>query len=271
MMRKRRLKEDFDRYAYYLRAVQAPDVDCEFISDTYKELRGTRPTSLREDFCGTFAICCDWVRQSKKNTAIGVDLDPEPLNYGREHYLSQLNKDQQSRVELVQGSVITAKPSKVDVIAALNFSFYIFKSRLLLRKYFTQARKGLKPNGLFIVDSFGGMACQEPNVEKTKIGGSKNGFYYYWDQTSFNPVNHEALFHIHFQRPGEPRRDKVFSYDWRMWTIPEIREAMMEAGFLHTHVYWEGSTRSGKGNGVFTRSEHGDECDAWVAYIVAEV
>ena len=51
----------------------------------------------------------------------------------------------------------------------------------------------------------------------------------------------------------------------------EIRELMLEAGFKHTHVYWEGYTKSGDGNGIFKRTETGDEeSDGWVAYVVGE-
>ena len=61
---------------------------------------------------------------------------------------------------------------------------------------------------------------------------------------------------------------RAFSYDWRMWTIPEIREAMADAGFKATHVYWEGTARNGLGNGVFTRKARGESCQAWIAYVV---
>jgi hypothetical protein len=264
---RRKAKAPFDKYFYYNRAVQSPDVDCEFISDCYKELRGRRPQILREDFCGAFAVCCEWVRRHKKNRAIGIDLDPEPIDYGKTHYLSQLKSEQQGRVEIVQGSVLTSRVEKVDVVLALNFSYYLFKSRLMLRRYFTMARKGLKPKGLFIIDCFGGKDAQEANEESNKF----KDFTYYWDQTNFDPVSNEALFHIHFKLKGEKkRRDKVFSYDWRMWTIPEIREVMMEAGFKRTHVYWEGTTRRGDGDGNFKRVEKGEECDGWVAYVVGE-
>jgi cyclopropane fatty-acyl-phospholipid synthase-like methyltransferase len=256
----------FDRYAYYKRAVQSPEIDCKFVSDAYKELKGKRPHDIREDFCGTFAICCEWVRRNRDNHAIGVDIDLEPIAYGQEHYLTKLRPEQQSRIQIVQNSVMTVKARPVDAVLAFNFSFYLFKSRLMLKRYFQRARRGLRHDGLLIVDCFGGKDCQEANQEETKF----SGFKYYWDQVSFNPVTHEADFHIHFKRPGERRREKVFSYNWRMWTIPEIREAMVEAGFKRTHVYWEGSTRSGEGNGVFKRSEKGDECDGWVAYVIGE-
>lgn len=259
--------EPFDRYAYYIKAVQSPEVDVEFMTNAYKELKGKRPRIFREDFCGTFALCCEWARRGKDNRSIGVDLDPEPIAYGREHYLSRLRPEQRKRVEIVRGSVMTAKSKRADIVAAFNFSYYIFKSRPLLRKYFIQARKHLKRGGLLMVDCFGGKDCQEANMEKSRFGD----FWYYWDQENFDALRNEAVFHIHFKRDGERMRERVFTYDWRMWTIPEIRETMLEAGYKHTYVYWEGTTKSGEGNGIFTRTEVGDEdCDAWVAYIVGE-
>jgi SAM-dependent methyltransferase len=263
-----RSRKPFDKYSYYLRAVQAPEIDCEFVRDTYKELNGkkARARILREDFCGTFSICCEWVKMHRDNRAIGIDLDPEPLAYGREHYLSKMKPAQQERITTVKGSVLTAHVPRADVIVALNFSYYLFKTRLLLRQYFIRARKGLRKDGLFILDCFGGMDCQKGNEERTKI----DDFYYFWDQTGFNPITHEAMFHIHFKRKGENKRKKVFSYDWRMWTVPELRDTLSDAGFRRTHVYWEGTTRTGEGDGHFKRTENGDECDGWIAYIVAE-
>lgn len=256
----------FDRYSYYSRAVQSPEIDCDFLAKAYRQLRGRPARSLREDFCGTFAICCEWVKRDKLNRAVGIDLDLEPITYGRENYLSKLKPDQQKRIEIVRGSVITSRPAKVDMIAALNFSFYIFKKREMLRAYFKNARRGLKPKGLFYVDCFGGSGAQEANEEVS----NRPGFQYFWDQTGYNPVNAEAVFHIHFKRKGERKREKVFSYDWRVWTIPEIREIMLEAGFKKTYVYWEGSTRSGRGDGKFKRTEVGEECEGWIAYVAGE-
>jgi len=106
----------------------------------------------------------------------------------------------------------------------------------------------------------------EPNEEETE----HKGFSYFWDQDSFDPVTNFAEFYIHFKRKGEKKRKKVFSYQWRMWTIPEIRECMEEVGFQKTHVYWEGSDEDGDGNGEFKRVEQGEDCDSWVAYVVAE-
>ena len=65
--------------------------------------------------------------------------------------------------------------------------------------------------------------------------------------------------------------EKVFTYDWRMWSIPELREMMRETGFRKTRVYWEGTARNGEGNGRCSASvDKGEECEAWIAYVIGE-
>ena len=95
-------------------------------------------------------------------------------------------------------------------------------------------------------------------------------FLIFWDQSSFDPMSHYAQFDIHFKLKREKKRCKVFSYDWRMWSIPELRELLLEAGFVKTHVYWEGTTKDGEGDGIYTRTEKGESCPSWTAYIVSE-
>lgn len=256
----------FDKYAYYRRAVQAPDHDVIFLRDTYKELHKKEPVVLREDFCGTFAICCEWVKLSSRYQAFGVDLDPEPIQYGHENYFPELRPAQRERVGIRQMNVLSPEVPKADVVCAMNFSHFIFKQRETMKSYFKNVHASLKSDGVFIADCFGGSQCYGANEEKTQ----HKGFRYYWDQESYDPVTGHAMFHIHFKPDGRRKIEKVFSYDWRLWSIPELREIMLEAGFQRTHVYWEGTTRSGKGNGVFTRSEKGEECQAWIAYVVGE-
>ena len=96
-------------------------------------------------------------------------------------------------------------------------------------------------------------------------------FSYFWDLDSFDPISNHVMYYIHFKLKKEKeRREKCFVYDWRMWTIPELREVLEEAGFSKSHVYWEGTTAEGEGDGNFTRTEKGEECEAWIAYVVAE-
>ena len=257
-------KPAFDKYDLYRRAVQAPDNDVEFMRDVYKELRGRTPRHLREDFCGTFAISCEWAKLGRDYQAVGVDLDPEPILYGMSAYMPKLAPAVRERVRILQADVRDPGLPKVDVIAAMNFSHYIFKTRADLLGYFRNCRMTLKPGGVLIADCFGGTRCQEANEEETE----HKGFSYYWDQSSYDPVTNHALFYIHFKQKGQKKAERVFEYDWRMWTIPELRELMEEAGFKSTYVYWEGTTKKGEGDGVFKQTEVGEECEAWIAYVV---
>jgi len=153
-----------------------------------------------------------------------------------------------------------------DIAIAMNFSYFVFKSRQMMKQYFANSYKALKKDGVFIMDLFGGSQCYDAIEEPTK----HRGFTYYWDQTGFDPVTNRALFHIHFRPEGKKKIEQVFTYDWRMWTIPELREMLEEVGFKRSHVYWEGTTRAGTGDGVFTRTEKGESCLSWIAYIAAE-
>lgn len=256
----------FDKYEYYHRSVQSAESDVVFLRKTYKELRGREPQTLREDFCGTFSLSCEWVKLAPKFEAFGVDLDPEPLEYGRSHNLSNLKADQQKRVHLQEGNVLTSKLPTADLAIAMNFSYFVFKDRDVMKSYFANVYKSLKKDGVFVVDVFGGSQCHDEIEEST----DHKSFKYYWDQTGFDPVTNRALFHIHFKPKGQKKVERVFTYDWRMWSIPELRELMSEVGFKKTHVYWEGTTKSGEGDGVFTRTEKGEACLSWIAYIAAE-
>lgn len=248
----------FDKYDLYQRAVQSPDVDARFFYNLYRRLRGKKPVRLREDFCGTFANLCAWVKLGPRLEGIGVDLDEEPLEYGYKKNACRLTEEQRERLTIYQGDVLRVHRPQVDLIMALNFSFYGFHERETLLAYFRNCRSALRARGLFVVDCFGGSECQETIEDRSR----KRGFWYFWEQTGFDPIHSRAKFHIHFKRDGERRRERVFTYDWRMWTIPEIRELMLKAGFRKTLVYWEGDDH------VFRPSEKGEPCAAWIAYVV---
>jgi SAM-dependent methyltransferase len=257
----------FDKYYYYSLSVQSTEADVDFLQQVYQEWRGKKATTLREDFCGTFQLCTAWVNADPAHVAYGVDLDPEPLAYGRAHNLSTLDAAQQQRVHIVQGNVLEYSPPLADIVVALNFSYFIFKRRDYLKRYFAKIYSTLAADGVLFLDCFGGSQCGEANEEETE--DDDLSYSYYWDQESFDPISNEAVFHIHFRRYGEKKRHKVFSYDWRLWSIPELRDILAEVGFRTSHVYWEGNDEDGDGNGEFTRVEKGEECDAWVAYLVA--
>ena len=257
--------KEFDKYNYYLKSVQSPDTDVEFFDKSFKDLRKREAISLREDFCGTFSIACEWVKLNNKKQALGVDLDLEPIKYGKKTYFTKLNKDQQSRIQILHSNVMSPENPKADIISASNFSYFCFKTRAKLKDYFTKALNSIHQNGMFVVDCFGGTDTTKPVEEETE---HEEGFSYFWDQDSFDPVTNFAQFYIHFQREGEEKRKQVFSYDWRMWSIPEIKDLMLEVGFKKVVVMWEGTDEDGEGDGVFTTVEKGEDCESWIAYII---
>lgn len=258
----------FDKYNFYTRSVQSPETDVEFFEQTFRRLKKRKPEYFMEDFCGTFRLSCEWIKLNKGYKSVGVDLDTEPLNYGYQNYFTELNSEQRTRLELINASVLDKNLPKADIVAACNFSYYLFKKRADLKAYFSAARQRVRKDGIYIVDCFGGPACQLPNEEETV----HKGFSYFWHQESFNPITHEALFHIHFKEKGKAKRRKVFSYDWRLWTLPELQEILLEAGFKNPTVYWEGTESNGvDGNGIFSPTVSGEACEAWVCYIISEV
>ena len=96
------------------------------------------------------------------------------------------------------------------------------------------------------------------------------GFTYVWDQFRYDPITHDATCHIHFHFRDGSKIRRAWTYEWRLWTIGELRDLLEEAGFASTTVYWEGTElATNEPNGVFRPREHADEDPAWIAYVVA--
>lgn len=255
-----------DKYELYELSVQEPEAESELIDQVWKELRGRMPHHIREDFCGTAAVCVDWVKRRRANTAVGVDLDPVVLEWANQRSRKRLSNAQLERFKLVQADVRRANTKPVDSVLAMNFSYFIFKTRDALRQYFAIVRKSLVKDGLFLLDAYGGSDSYLEIEEDQNF----DGFTYIWDQNKYNPINNHVLNHIHFEFPDGTKMRKAFTYDWRLWSLPELQETLIEAGFKDVAVYWEGTTRKGEGNGIWTRSSQGEACNAWVAYLVAK-
>ncbi len=256
-----------EKYDYYERSVQNPDVEVEFMQNEFKRYFKRTPFLMREDFCGTGAISCKWVQQDKRCEAYGIDLDTEPLAEGKERHFSKLRPEQQKRMHYTLENVLTTKTPQMDVICAFNFSYFIFKTRKDLLKYFKSVRKHLKSEGIFFVDIFGGPESQKLVTDKKIL---KN-LTYYWECQNFNPITHECLFAIHFKDRKGKMHKNVFTYDWRFWTMPEVHDIMIEAGFPKVVAYWEGDDGDGGGNGEFVPSIEGENCDAFVSYLIGIV
>ncbi len=257
-----------DRHILYQESVQCVEAEIDFVDETFEHLRGRHAVLLREDFCGTLNTSCEWVRRRDTNRAIGVDLDEEVLQWGREHNIGALSEADRERVTVLNENVLTVQTEPVDALLAMNFSYFTFQTRDLMRSYFKAVREALTDDGIFFMDCYGGYESVREIVEKREID---KDFTYVWDQDCFNPINHQMRCYIHFHFRDGSKMKKAFEYEWRMWSLPEIREILEEAGFRKSTVYWEGTEEdSDEGNGVFEPTEIGEADPSWVAYIVAE-
>lgn len=255
-----------EKYRLYELSVQNPGNDIRFINREFKKKFKKVPLTLREDFCGTGIMAMEWSRQSSAHFSYGIDLDPAPLEFGNKFRMIHLKDDVKSRVNLIEGNVLAKYKFKTDVIVAFNFSYFLFKERDLLVKYFKNVKSHLKKDGAFFIDLFGGSEARKVQVESA----IHPGHIYYWDCAKYNPLTGEVLYHIHFKdKKTKKTYKKVFTYDWRMWDAKELLDVLADAGFKHTQIYWEGVDKNGDGNGVFYETQKATNCESWVTYIMA--
>lgn len=255
-----------DKYRMYEQAVQNPEYDLDFIDEEYAKIYGHKATCLREDFSGTALLSTCWVKRRKENEAYAIDIDPVPQDYGKRQHWKKLKKDQQSRMHYLLQDVMQSESIKADIILATNFSYFFFKKREELKAYFQSVRNSLNKDGFFMLDIFGGTQCYDLIEDKNDCGE----FVYHWDLQKFNPVTSECLYKIHFRPKGQRKIWKdVFVYDWRMWSLAEVRELLLEANFSRVEVYWEGDDGEGSGNGIFTQVQDASNCESWVSYVLA--
>ncbi len=265
----------------YRLSVQGPQQEVEFFLKAhahYARKRGTShtlPTRLKEDFCGTAAVASTWVGMDENHRAIGLDLDVPTLKWAQRR-ADRVLDDRAGDLHLIMGDVREMTPPllpKVDIVTATNFSTFFWKTRQAMRDYFKVARKCLDTGGLLIIDAYGGQGGFEEAEWSQTIKPPKHEgiapFKYIWEQKSFDPVTHHTDCRIHFEIKGQKRWSDVFRYDWRLWTLPELTELMLEAGFAEAQVWadrWD--TKSDDSDGIFRPTKKLDAREDWVAYIV---
>jgi SAM-dependent methyltransferase len=217
---------------------------------------------LREDFAGTALLASEWARSDTERCAWAVDIDPEPLEWGRQHNLVEPDVDE--RVALIESDVSTAEVPAVDIVCALNFSCCLLKTRSALRHYFQVARDNLTPGGLLVLDLYGGTEAIVATTEERQL----DGFTYIWEQRSYNPITHQGHCAIHFELDDGTRLDNAFVYDWRVWTAAESRDLMDEVGFRRSLVYWEAVDDEGDGTGDYRETSEEENQEGWLVYLV---
>jgi SAM-dependent methyltransferase len=257
-----------DKNSLYQWSVQDADHDVEWAVEQYEMRRGRPPLILREDFCGTALVASRWVQDHPERQAIGLDIDAATLDWARQHNLAPLGKNG-DRVDLRECDVRTITEPKADVVQAFNFSYYLLHPLPELFEYFRMVRKSLAPGGIFLLDSYGGLENQKPQKERRTVKSPAGTFGFVWEHEDFNPIDNRARCHIHFEFNKGKRWKRAFSYDFRLYSLAEIRDALTVAGFTNIQVIWD-----------FEEDEDAD-CDyrpasrvenspGWIAYVVAD-
>ena len=266
-----------DHHLLYEISVQDPTSELDLVERIYRSKRGRGFKDLKEDFCGTATLSCHWVRGGADRRAVGVDLHAPTLAWGLRYHMAPLGEDAR-RVKLIQANVLDVRSPKVDVVLAMNYSYSVFKTRAELLRYFKNARRSLRRDGMFVIDAFGGTDAMgeiiEERANKTTVrpdGTRVPRFTYVWEQARFNPIDNRILCYIHFKFRDGTTLKRAFTYDWRLWQLPELRELMEEAGFRDIEFYADGWAKDGEADGVYRRKTRFENIAGWLAYVVGYV
>ncbi len=255
-----------DKHQLYQHSVQSAKEDVRFMTRVYKSARGKMPLHFREDFCGTALLSAAWVQRGKQYSAEGFDICTDTLAWGKEHNLDPMGEDAK-RICLHPKDVREKSTKKPDLRAAQNFSYFIFRERTEMKDYFKGVLKDLAKDGVFVMDIYGGPDAMKEMEEEREV---EEGFTYVWDQDEYWPATGEYRAYIHFRFEDGSEMNRAFTYHWRLWNLTEIVDLLQEVGFANVDTYWEGTDKDGtSGNGVYRKSKRGENCDAWVTYIVA--
>lgn len=252
-----------DKHLLYEASVQGAEQDIALVRRLFKRHSGREPRSLREDFCGTALVAAEFVKKNAVNVAVGLDLDRPTLEWAEKHNRAPLGAAA-SRLTLIEQDVLVPTRQRFDVILATNYSYSVFKTRATMKKYFEAVRKSLAPDGIFIMDAWGGWETHALGTERRVV----DGFGYTWERSSYDPISSHIVAYIHFDFPDRTKMRRAFTYDWRLWQLAELRELLVEAGLREAEVLWEGDDGKGGGNGVFRPVTRANNDPSWNAYLV---
>jgi len=278
-----------DTLELYRWAVQDPETHAIVLRTMYERLRpGRRPAVLREDFAGTSAESVAWVILQPGRRAVAVDLDGPTLDWAQRRAVGLLGP-LASQIAFVQGDIRSVGPPDVppaDIISVLNYSILYQRNLEDLRSYLRHAINGLAPDGILVLNLFGGAARLQPGITRRRVTPTPRlstespipAFEYLWEVRSYDRASHRLDCRIHFAipdptAPGRTREvQDAFRYDWRLWSVRELVEGCAQAGFSVAQV-WRHTCDPSKGEaGVFLGCVEPDSLlgpDSWNAYIVA--
>ncbi len=105
----------------------------------YRLIYNKVPYTFREDFCGTGLLADEWVKNSVENTSVGIDIDHDALDFGKD------NNTSTDRVNLINHNVLDEfdPTQKFDIICSLNYSHFLLTKRKEIKKYLENVFKNI--------------------------------------------------------------------------------------------------------------------------------
>jgi SAM-dependent methyltransferase len=233
-------------------------------------VHGRGPRVLREDFSGSAALAKAWAAADPAHRSIAVDLDA-----------AVLRRAAGPRVRAVRADAARCAV-KADLIAATNFPLGYFHERPALVQYLAHTRRCLSPRGVFLADLYGGRDAMKPLTIRRRLKGpAGERIEYLWTQVEADPatnlVNDTLSFAVTTTtRTGTSRTRRfpdAFVYRWRLWSIPELRDALADAGFRRIELYTRmGDALDSEGNLYVRPHEAGEAMDEnYVVYVAGRL
>lgn len=252
----------------YELCVARPEVFVRFLEAIGPRARSGVPHLLREDFSGSGGLARAWA--ARHGNAVAVDIDPAVLRLA-----------DGTGVRTVRADAANCRV-RADLIVATNFAIGYWHSRAALLTYLRRVCASLPPGGVFVCDLYGGAdAFRTGQLVTLQRGPSDELIEYTFEQRSADALSARVQDVLHFRvsppgarsagaRGGYHYRN-AFVYDWRLWSLPELRDALVEVGFGVVEVYAEVGDAVDEQGALYPRPiTTGDELDEnWVVYVVA--
>ncbi|XP_057955354.1 uncharacterized protein LOC131149184 [Malania oleifera] len=199
----------------------------------------------------------------------GIEGDPEtvPLESAMHVYPSTSTDDR-----CMNNFPLRAR----DIVCAFNYSSCCLHRRGDLILYFKHVLNALsKKGGIFVMDLYGGTSSEC----KLKLQRRFPHFTYIWEQAEFDIIQRRTRISLHYHLQKQQKRLRhAFSYSWRLWSLPEIKDCLEEVGFQSVHFWIQQmpdtkENRSAEGFGIGREVKYEEvtsfqQQDAWNAYIV---
>ncbi|GJM92494.1 hypothetical protein PR202_ga08970 [Eleusine coracana subsp. coracana] len=265
------------KFHLYQLSVQSPKGDISYLQKFFLMYVGGRvPLHLQEDFCGTALLSAEWIRTDARRTALGLDLDLESLEWCLEN---NLRKPKEARLvrqkfsDLVHGLHVNKDNVSSESDSSEQSGFA--NPKCLAANSTMHAFNALsKRGGIFVMDVYGGTSSER----KLRLQRKFPSFTYFWEQEEFDIISRQTRISLHFQAGKKQMLRHAFTYHWRLWSIPEIKDCLEEAGFKSIHVWIrEMPNTQSSGNAKeynadrdvkYEESKRFNQGDAWNAYVV---